>query len=120
MRVEKPSGRPTSPAAARMRGLMPPEPFFPRWRKTFSTMMAVDSTTIPKSTAPSEMRLAGVPVRTMPAKAAHRASGMFTAVTSAALQLPRKKARTSVTSPMPTSTFSITVRVVRATSAPRS
>ena len=32
----------------------------------FSIMMTVESTTMPKSTAPSEIRFAGVPVATMP------------------------------------------------------
>ena len=35
----------------------------------FSTMITVESTTMPKSTAPSEIRLAGVPVVTMPMNA---------------------------------------------------
>ena len=40
-----------------------------RCRKMFSIMITVESTTIPKSTAPSEIRLAGVPVPTIPMKA---------------------------------------------------
>ena len=39
----------------------------------FSIMMTVESTTMPKSTAPSEIRLAGVPVRTMPHERDHAA-----------------------------------------------
>ena len=46
----------------------------------FSIMITVESTTIPKSTAPSEIRLAGVPVPTMPMKAIISASGMLSAV----------------------------------------
>ncbi len=50
----------------------------------FSIMITVESTTIPKSTAPSEIRLAGVPVPTMPMKAIMSASGMLSAVMMAA------------------------------------
>ena len=35
-----------------------PCPCAPRWRKMFSIMMTVESTTMPKSTAPSEIRFA--------------------------------------------------------------
>ena len=40
-------------------------PLAPRWWKQFSIMMTVESTMMPKSTAPSEIRFAGVPVSTM-------------------------------------------------------
>ena len=69
----------------------------------FSIMMTVESTTMPKSTAPSEMRLALVPVPTRPQKAQSRASGMLSAVISAARQLPRKRRSVSATRTMPTS-----------------
>jgi hypothetical protein len=45
---------------------------------------------------------------------------MFTAVTSAARQCPRKRISTSTTSPIPMRRFSSTVRVVSETRAPRS
>ena len=83
-------------------------------------MITVESTMIPKSTAPSEMRFAGVPVKTIPQKAAISASGMFTAATIAARAWPRKTQSTSVTSSMPTSRFSSTVWVVICTSRSRS
>ncbi len=67
---------------------------------------------MPKSTAPSEMRLAGVPVATIPAKAASKARGMLMAVTSDARVLPRKSQSTMATSTMPTIRFSSTVWVV--------
>ncbi len=86
----------------------------------FSTMITVESTMIPKSTAPSEIRLAGVPVKTIPQNAAINASGMLTAATAAARAWPRKIQSTSVTSAIPTIRFSITVWVVRVTSRSRS
>ena len=73
----------------------------------FSTMMTVESTTMPKSTAPSEIRLAGVPVATMPMNAISSASGMLMAVISAARVWPRNTHSTRVTSSMPTSRFSM-------------
>ena len=50
----------------------------------FSIMMTVESTTMPKSTAPSEMRFAWVCVAMRPQKAIISASGMLMAVTTAA------------------------------------
>ena len=69
----------------------------------FSIMMTVESTTMPKSTAPSEMRFAGVPVATRPQNAMSSASGMLSAVMSAAARVPRKSRSTMDTSTMPTS-----------------
>ena len=86
----------------------------------FSTMITVESTMIPKSTAPREIRFAGVPVKTIPQNAAINASGMFTAATAAARAWPRNSQSTSVTSSMPTNRFSITVWVVSFTSRSRS
>ena len=118
--VEKAIGFPTSPTALRIRSATLPPAFSPRWRKMFSIMITVESITMPKSTAPSEMRLAGVPVITRPMMATRSASGMFKAVIKAARQLPRKRISTSVTSPMPMSRFSSTVCVVTFTRSPRS
>ena len=111
--VEKAIGLPTSETALRMRSPMGPSPLSLRWRKMFSTMITVECTTMPKSMAPREMRLAEVPESTSPMMAMSSASGMFTAVMRAARQLPRKRISTTVTSPMPMSRFSITVCVVR-------
>ena len=86
----------------------------------FSIMITVESTTIPKSTAPSEMRFADVCVATSPQNATSSASGMLMAVITAARPCPRNKRRTTVTSAMPTTRFSRTVCVVTCTSAPRS
>ena len=99
--VENDIGVPTSLAAASMRCRMLPFPWEPRCRKMFSTMMTVESTTMPKSTAPREMRLALVPVPTRPQKAQSSASGMLRAVMSAARQLPRKRSSVSDTRTMP-------------------
>ena len=60
----------------------------------FSIMMTVRSTTIPKSTAPSEMRFAGVCVSTIPMNAMRSAIGMLIAVMSAARDCPRNRKRT--------------------------
>src|SRR5216683_3054892 len=84
IRVENAIGRPTSPAAAWMRRMIDPEPWPPRWRKMFSIMITVESITIPKSTAPSEIRLAGVPSATIPVKAIKSAIGMLRALIVAA------------------------------------
>ena len=86
----------------------------------FSIMMTVESTTMPKSMAPSEMRLALVPVATIPLNAMRSAMGMLIAVMSAARAWPRKRKRTSDTRVMPTARFSSTVCVVRPTRLPRS
>jgi len=75
---------------------------------------------MPKSTAPSEMRFAGVPVNTIPQKAAISARGMLTAATAAARACPRNTQRTTVTRTMPTRRFSSTVPVVSFTSFARS
>ena len=85
----------------------------------FSTMITVESTTMPKSTAPSEMRFAELPRRTIPQNAVRSASGMLSAVRSAARMSPRKSNSTSTTRPIPTTRFSSTVWVVTPTSAPR-
>ena len=70
---------------------------------------------MPKSTAPSEIRFAAVPVDTMPRNAINSASGNIKAVIRAARRLPRKSRSTIITSPMPTRRFSMTVCVVTST-----
>ena len=58
----------------------------------FSIMMTVESTTMPKSTAPSEMRFAGVSrARPCRMKAMSSASGMLSAVMSAARSVPEEE-----------------------------
>ncbi len=60
MSVENVIGVATSRALCWMRSVIVPFPCGPRCRKMFSIMMTVESTTMPKSTAPSEMRFADV------------------------------------------------------------
>ena len=55
----------------------------------FSIMITVESTTMPKSTAPKLIKFADVPIDTMPMNAISSASGMLIAVTSAPRKLPR-------------------------------
>jgi hypothetical protein len=91
MIVENVIGPATSRAPARMRSFMVPFPCPPRCRKMFSIMMTVESTTMPKSTAPSEIRFAGVCELTIPINAIRSAMGMLIAVMSAALNCPRNR-----------------------------
>ncbi len=101
MRVEKAIGPPTSVTASTSRSSRRLSPGSARWRKQFSITITVESMMIPKSTAPSEMRLAGVAVSTMKRKATSSASGMLRAVMRAARRLPRNKSSTTTTSSMP-------------------
>ena len=119
IRVEMAMGPPTSGRRVRMRSFMLPVPWGPRCRKVFSIMITVESTTMPKSSAPSEMRFAGVSVSFMPAKAMSSAMGMLMAVISAARPLPRNRKSTTVTSSMPSRALCSTVCVVSRVSVPR-
>ncbi len=85
-----------------------------------STTMTVESTTMPKSTAPREIRFAWVLEATIPLKATQSAKGILIAVINAAFVCPRKAQRTKKTSTIPTTRFSMTVCVVVSTRAPRS
>ena len=78
----------------------------------FSTMMTDESTMMPKSTAPIDSRLADLPRRNSTEKANSSASGMLMATISAVRTLLRNMSRMTVTRPMPTSRFSVTVSVV--------
>ena len=119
MSVDENTGGPTSRAALAMRSKIEP-PRRARLRKMLSIMITDESTTMPKSTAPSEMRLACVPVDTMPKNAKSRASGRFNATSRAARSLPKKSHSTNETSTMPVRRFSITVWVVSLTRSARS
>ena len=57
----------------------------------FSTTMTAPSTMMPKSMAPSESRLAGMPRNRRPMKVASSDSGMITATMPAARRLPRNR-----------------------------
>jgi len=58
-----------------------------RWRRMFSVMMTAPSTMMPKSMAPRDRRLAGMPRRSMKMKAKRRESGMVTVTMRAARML---------------------------------
>ena len=109
MSVEYAIGVPTSRAPARTRSVIEPFPLGPRRRKMFSIMMIVESTTIPKSTAPNDSRLADCPVATSAMIATVSASGMFSAVMIAARVSLRKSTSTKKTKTIPMRTFSRTV-----------
>ncbi len=79
----------------------------------FSIMITVESTTMPKSTAPSEIRLAGVPVRDHADEGDQQRQRDVERGDQRGARVCRGRASsTSVTSSMPTSRFSSTVWVV--------
>ena len=83
--------------------------FRPMWRTVFSTMTTAPSTTIPKSSAPSESRFAGMWLTLSQMEANSRENGMVSATISAARILPRNNNRTMVTSTIPSPRLCITV-----------
>ncbi len=85
-----------------------------------STSTTALSMMMPKSTAPSEIRLAGMPRASSMMKANSSDSGITVATISAARQLPRNTTRIAITSAAPTSRFSPTVRTVWPISSVRS
>ena len=64
---------------------------------------------MPKSMAPSDSRLAGMPRQVSPMNVASKESGIISATMKAARMLPRKSSSTKVTSPAPSARFSNTV-----------
>jgi len=117
--VEKIIGVPISPMASVMR-VLSGRRTSARWRWMFSTTITVESTMIPKSTAPSEIRFAGVCVTTMPVNEQSSASGMLIAATQAARASPRNSQSTRLTRSIPSTRFSSTVSVVSLVRLPRS
>ena len=102
MSVENVIGPATSRAPARIRSFIVPFPCPPRCRKMFSIMMTVESTTIPKSTAPSEIRFAGVCVPTIPhERDEERERDVDRGDERGAELCPRKRKRTIATSSIP-------------------
>ena len=77
---------------------------------------------MPKSIAPMEMRFAGMPRKSSSMKAPSKAKGTARATTRAERQLPspRKRIKTSSTSPMPAIILCPTVCRVRAVKPVRS
>jgi len=103
--VENIMGRETTAAPALTRSWMLPFPWLPRKWKRLSIMMTVESTTIPKSTAPSAIMVRGGLGPDHAAEREESASGMFRAVMSAARACPREEEEITVPSTMPTSRF---------------
>ena len=64
-----------------------------RWRTMFSTITTAPSTTMPKSSAPSESRLAEMCRRSRQMEAKSSENGMVSATMSAPRTLPRKRKR---------------------------
>ena len=85
-----------------------------------STMTTALSMMMPKSTAPSEMRLAETPSEFIKIKANSKDSGITVATTKAASQLDKNITSTANTSKAPTIRLCTTVWTVRVTSSVRS
>ena len=86
----------------------------------FSTMMTAPSTIRPKSSAPSDIRLALTLVSTMLVISISMDSGITSAVSSAARTLPSISNSTATTRMAPSSRFFCTVAMVLSTSIVRS
>ncbi|OAV74270.1 hypothetical protein Barb7_02247 [Bacteroidales bacterium Barb7] len=86
-----------------------------RFFRIVSIITIEPSTNMPKSTAPSESRLAGISVRYIRMKATSSDRGMVTATSSAPRQLPRKIIRMATTSIIPKNRVWETVRKVVST-----
>src|ERR1035438_4144953 len=82
------------------------------WRRIFSTITTEPSTTMPKSSAPSDKRFAGMWRRSSRIAAKSREKGMVMATISALRTLPRNRKRISVTRITPSVRFRRTVCVV--------
>ena len=93
-----------------------------RWklRKMFSTRITAESTMMPKSTAPSDSRLADSPVSTSIMMLKNSANGMFMLTITALRTSPRKIHWMKNTSRQPKIRLWITVCVVTFTSVERS
>jgi hypothetical protein len=83
-------------------------------------MTTVESTMMPKSTAPIDSRLADLPRKKSMEKAKSSASGRLRAMMRALRTLPRNISRTMLTSAIPRKRFSRTVAVVTWISSLRS
>ena len=82
------------------------------WRRMFSTITTDPSTTMPKSSAPSESRFAGICRRSSRIAANRSEKGIVTATISALRTFPRNRNRISVTSNTPSVKLRSTVCVV--------
>ena len=79
----------------------------------FSTMTTEPSTTMPKSSAPSESRLAGMCFRSRQIEANNKEKGMVSATMIAPRTLPRKRKRIITTRMIPSVRLCSTVWVVK-------
>ena len=86
----------------------------------FSTITTAPSTTMPKSSAPSDSRLAGMPFRFRQVAANSSENGMVSATMSAPRTLPRNRNRMITTRMMPSVRLCSTVWVVKCTRSLRS
>ena len=78
----------------------------------FSTITTAPSTTMPKSSAPSDSRLAGMLFRFRQMEANSSENGMVSATMNAPRTLPRNRNRISATRMMPSVRLCSTVCVV--------
>ena len=115
------SGRATSTAACcTSRGTLRPCGLcWLRCRTMFSVMMTAPSTMIPKSIAPNESRLAGIPRRSIKMNANKSESGIVSATMKAARTSYRNSDSRMMTSPAPSTRFLNTVVTVVFTSRSR-
>ena len=109
----KKTGRCTSCAASRMHcaGVCVPS-CAERWRTMFSIITTEPSTNMPKSSAPSESRLAGMWLRSRQMEANINEKGMVSDTMIAPRTLPRKRKRMMETSNMPRVRLCSTVSTV--------
>ena len=86
----------------------------------FSTITTAPSTTIPKSSAPSESRFAGMWLRSSQIEAKSRENGMVSATMRAARTLSRNRNRMTVTRIIPSARLCSTVCKVKCSRSLRS
>ncbi|MNN19333.1 hypothetical protein D3C81_1325720 [compost metagenome] len=126
MTIENTVGRPTSVVACRMAcrrallSLICCSLSSPSRLKIFSTTITAPSTMIPKSIAPNDSRLAGMPTQVSPMKVDISASGMISATMAAARTLARNRYSTAITSSAPSTRLPNTVCSVLSISVERS
>ena len=122
--IENSVGRPTSVAAcsitSRRSSSRRFSPFSDRRCMMFSTMITAPSTMMPKSSAPSDSRLAGTPMIFRPRKVPKSASGMISTTVRLARRLDKNRYSTSDTSTAPSTRLRNTVDSVLPISQERS
>ena len=93
--IEKSVGRPTCTVASWITAAIDCRSRGPEWwesrRKIFSTTITAPSTMMPKSIAPSDRRLAGMPRSLSPTNVLRSESGMMSATIPAERKLPRNR-----------------------------